>query len=512
MKKEIIFNEEARLKLKKGIDVLANAVKVTLGPAGRNVIIQKYGSPHITKDGVSVASEIELEDVIENIGAQIVYQVANKTALSAGDGTTTATVLAQAILTEGLKYIQNGSNAIDIKRGMDKAVKSVTNFIKLMASYHFNLSEVATISANSDSVIGNMIAKAFEDVGVNGTITIDNSKTEETYLEVIKGLTFENGYLTPVFITNSTKNTTEFNNPVILIINGAISNIKDLLNILEIVMKAKRNLLIITNDIEETALHALATNKMNGTINLCIVESPSLGDNRDNILEDIAILTNGKVVFNLEDIDETYLGECKSIIVDKEKTMILGGLGDVSRRISLIKEQIKHTDDKKTLQDRLAKLDGGVGVIYVGAKSHLEMNENKDRIDDALQATRAALEEGILPGGGVTYIRAINHLNSLKMTNKDEKIGLDIIKNILESPLRQMLINAGLEPSVIVNKIKRGKEDYGFNIRTEKYEYLIKSGIIDPAKVARVAIENAVSIAGMLLTTECVVVDCANKK
>lgn len=506
--KTILFNTEARTKLKGGIDVLADAVKVTLGPNGRNVIIQKNGMPHITKDGVTVAKFISLEDAVENMGAQIVMQVANKTAELAGDGTTTATVLAQSILSEGLKYISTGSNAIDIKRGIDRAVDLSIKELKKQSkpiNSEEEMEQIATISANNDQYIGKVIAQAFRDVGKDGNIVMDDSRIGLTYTDVVTGLKFASGYLTPFFINNSVKNTSELNNAYVIVINGKLSSIKDIMGLLDKVATDKKPLLLIANEIEDGALQSLISNKMNGSINLTIVMAPVI--DRENILDDVATLTGGKVIYTFRNLDSSYIGEASSITVDKETTLIKGGKGDVTERVELIKAQLKEAEDKLSLKNRLARLTGGIAVIYIGASTDLELNEKRDRFDDAIKATRAALEEGILPGGGVAYLRVLGALNRLKTTNKDENIGIKIVTNALEYPIKQILLNAGIEPTDIISRIKRGKNDYGYNVRTEKFEYLIKTGIIDPAKVTRIALENAASISGMLLTTECVVVD-----
>jgi len=524
MAKQIYFDIEARNKMKKGVDTLANAVKVTLGPKGRNVVIEKkFGAPAITKDGVTVAKEIELEDPIENMGAQMVKEVASKTADIAGDGTTTATVLAQAIIAEGLKMVAAGANPMDLKRGIDKAVKAVVENLvsqkKDVGNNNKMIEQVATISANNDSEIGKLIAMAMQKVGKEGVITVEEAKGTDTTVDVVEGMQFDRGYISPYFVTNSEKMEAELQNPYILIYDKKIAAMKDILHILEKVAQSGRPLVIISEDLEGEALATLVVNKLRGTIKVAAVKAPGFGDRRKEMLNDIAILTAGTVVseeqgFKLENADLTYLGQASSITIDKDNTVIVGGKGkkaDITSRINQIKAQIENTTsdyDKEKLQERLAKLSGGVAVLYVGAATEVEMKEKKDRVDDALHATRAAVEEGIVPGGGVAYIRAIAGLDKLKgITNADEATGVSIVKRAIEEPLRQIVSNSGIEGSIVVQAIKEGEADYGFNARTETYEYMFKAGVIDPTKVSRVALENAASIAGMLLTTECVVAD-----
>ena len=520
MAKEIKFNTEAREQLRQGVNALADAVKVTLGPKGRNVIIdKKFGAPHITKDGVSVAKEIDLEDNIENMGAQLVKEVASKTGDQAGDGTTTATVLAQVIVNTGLKNVAAGANPMDLKRGIDKAVEAVVADIKKRARKIGNAQEkieqVATISANNDSAIGKMIAEAMEKVKKEGVITIEEAKGLDTTVKVVEGMQFDRGYLSPYFVTDTEKMETVYDNPFILIYDKKISNMKEFLPVLEKVVQTGRPLLIIAEDIDGEALATLVVNRLRGSLKIVAVKAPGFGDRRKEMLENIAILTGGTVIseekgYKLEDATLDMLGTSAKITVDKDNTTIVSGSGDknqIKARVAQIKAQIEKTTsdyDREKLQERLAKLAGGVAVIYVGAASEVEMKEKKDRFDDALHATRAALEEGIIPGGGVGYIRAIAALKNLKGENEDENTGIQIIRRALEEPLRQIVENAGLEGSVVVNKVMEMKGDEGYNARTEKYEDLHKSGVIDPAKVARVALENAASIASMILTTECV--------
>jgi len=523
MAKQIYFDIEARNKMKKGVDTLANAVKVTLGPKGRNVVIEKkFGAPAITKDGVTVAKEIELEDPIENMGAQMVKEVASKTADIAGDGTTTATVLAQSIISEGLKMVAAGANPMDLKRGIDKAVKAVVENLvsqkKDVGNNNKMIEQVATISANNDSEIGKLIATAMQKVGKEGVITVEEAKGTDTTVDVVEGMQFDRGYISPYFVTNSEKMEAELQNPYILIYDKKIAAMKDILHILEKVAQSGRPLVIISEDLEGEALATLVVNKLRGTIKVAAVKAPGFGDRRKEMLNDIAILTAGTVVseeqgFKLENADLTYLGQASSITIDKDNTVIVGGKGkkaDITSRINQIKAQIENTTsdyDREKLQERLAKLSGGVAVLYVGAATEVEMKEKKDRVDDALHATRAAVEEGIVPGGGVAYIRAISALDKLKGANADEVTGVAIVKRAIEEPLRQIVSNSGIEGSIVVQAIKEGEADYGFNARTETYEYMFKAGVIDPTKVSRVALENAASIAGMLLTTECVVAD-----
>ena len=528
MAKQIFFDIEARNKMKKGVDTLANAVKVTLGPKGRNVVIEKkFGAPQVTKDGVSVAKEIELDDPIENMGAQMVKEVASKTADIAGDGTTTATVLAQSIISEGLKNVAAGANPMDLKRGIDKAVTKVIENLKSQSQAvgddHKKIEQVATISANSDAVIGKLIADAMAKVGKEGVITVEEAKGTDTTVDVVEGMQFDRGYISPYFVTNSEKMEAELQNPYILIYDKKISAMKDILHILEKVAQSGRPLVIIAEDLEGEALATLVVNKLRGTIKVAAVKAPGFGDRRKEMLTDIAILTAGTVVseeqgYKLENADLTYLGQASSITIDKDNTTIVGGKGtkeDIKARVNQIKAQVENTTsdyDREKLQERLAKLSGGVAVLYVGAATEVEMKEKKDRVDDALHATRAAVEEGIVPGGGVAYIRAIESLEGLKGENVDETTGIQIVKRAIEEPLRQIVVNSGIEGSIVVQKIKEGKADFGFNARTEVYEHLLAAGVIDPTKVTRVALENAASIAGMLLTTECVIADKPKKE
>jgi chaperonin GroEL len=528
MAKDIIFNIKAREALKKGVDELSNAVKVTLGPSGRNVIIDKsYGAPVITKDGVTVAKEIELKDAVENMGAQMVKEVASKTSELAGDGTTTATVLAQSIFTTGLKNVTAGANPMDLKRGIDKAVTEVIKSLQAQTQKIGDSSEkieqVASVSANNDTFIGKMIAEAMGKVKKEGVITIEEAKGIETTVKVVEGMQFDRGYISPYFITDTEKMEAVYESPYILIHDKKISVMKDLLPLLEKVVQTGRALIIICEDIEGEALATLVVNKIRGSLKVAAVKAPGFGDRRKEMLEDIAVLTGGMVIseekgYKLEDATLQYLGQAEKITIDKDNTTIVSGKGEKSAivaRVNQIKAQIQTTTsdyDKEKLQERLAKLAGGVAVIYVGAASEVEMKEKKDRFDDALHATRAAIEEGIIPGGGVGYIRAINAIAKLKGDNEDENTGIAIIKRALEEPLRQIVENAGLEGSVIIQKVKEGKDDYGFNARTEKYENLLKSGVIDPTKVSRIALENAASIAGMLLTTECVLANHKEEK
>ena len=523
MAKKISFDTEARDALKRGVDALANAVKVTLGPKGRNVVIEKkFGGPSITKDGVSVAKEIELEDALENMGAQMVKEVASKTADLAGDGTTTATVLAQAIITSGLKNVAAGANPMDLKRGIDKAVEIVITDIdkqsKKVGNSYEMIEQVASISANNDNVIGKLIAEAMKKVKTEGVITVEEAKGTETTVEVVEGMQFDRGYLSPYFITDADKMETELDNPYILIYDKKISTMKDLLPILEQTAKAGRPLMIIAEDVDGEALSTLVVNKIRGALKVSAVKAPGFGDRRKSMLEDIAILTNGTVIseergYTLEAATIDMLGSCEKIVTDKDNTTIINGEGDsdsIKARVNQIKAQIETTTsdyDREKLQERLAKLAGGVAVLYVGAASEMEMKEKKDRVDDALAATRAAVEEGIVAGGGVAIVRSAKKLEKLTGENDDEQTGINIIERALEEPLRQIVANAGMEGSVIVSKVKDGKNDFGFNAKTEKFENLMKSGIIDPAKVVRVALQHAASVAGMLLTTECVISD-----
>ena len=528
MAKQIFFDIEARNRMKKGVDTLANAVKVTLGPKGRNVVIEKkFGAPSVTKDGVTVAKEIELEDPIENMGAQMVKEVASKTADIAGDGTTTATVLAQSIISEGLKNVAAGANPMDLKRGIDKAVAAVVGNLKKQSQTIGNdskkIQQVASISANNDDTIGKLIAEAFGKVGKEGVITVEEAKGTDTTVEVVEGMQFDRGYISPYFVTNSEKMEVELQNPYILIYDKKISAMKDILHILEKVAQSSRPLVIIAEDLEGEALATLVVNKLRGTIKVAAVKAPGFGDRRKEMLQDIAILTKGIVIseeqgYKLENADLSYLGTASSITIDKDNTIVVGGKGkkeDITARVNQIKAQIESTTsdyDREKLQERLAKLSGGVAVLYVGAATEVEMKEKKDRVDDALHATRAAVEEGIVPGGGVAYIRAIESLERLKGLNEDETTGIQIVRRAVEEPLRQIVINSGIEGSIVVQKVKEGKADYGFNARTEVYENLFKAGVIDPTKVTRIALENAASISGMLLTTECVVADKPKKE
>ena len=521
MAKEIKFDIKAREELKKGVDELANAVKVTLGPKGRNVIIEKkFGAPHITKDGVSVAKEVELEDPFQNMGAQLVKSVASKTGDDAGDGTTTATVLAQSIINVGLKNVAAGANPIDLKRGIDKAVAKVVEGIKAQAQEvdddMAKIENVARISANNDAEIGKLIADAMRKVKKEGVITIEEAKGTETTVKVVEGMQFDRGYISPYFVTNTEKMECEMDSPYILIYDKKISTLKDLLPILEPVAQSGRPLLIIAEDIDSEALATLVVNRLRGSLKICAVKAPGFGDRRKEMLEDIAILTHGVVIseekgLKLEMATTDMLGEAEKITVDKENTTIVNGKGDkelIAERVAQIKAQIAKTTsdyDREKLQERLAKLAGGVAVLYVGAPSEVEMKEKKDRVDDALSATRAAVAEGIVPGGGVAYIRCIESLEGLTGDNDDENTGIQIVKRAIEEPLRQIVANAGLEGAIIVQIVKDGKGDFGYNARVDEYQNFFETGVIDPAKVTRVALENAASIAGMFLTTECVI-------
>ena len=522
MAKQLKFDVAARESLMKGVDKLANAVKVTLGPKGRNVMIAKaFGAPNVTKDGVSVAKEVELEDAYENLGAQMAKEVANKTSDAAGDGTTTATVLAQAITREGLKNVAAGANPMDIKRGMDAAVEAVIKEIGKMAvkiNGKEHIAQVATISANNDPEIGELLANAMEKVGNDGVINIEESKTAETILDVVEGMQFDRGYLSPYFVTNTDSMEVSLENPYILLYDKKISTMKDLLPMLEHVAKQGKSLLIIAEDVDGEALATLVVNKMRGTLKVAAVKAPGFGDRRKAMLEDIAILTGGMLVSEdtgakLEDAPVTVLGQAKSITITKDNTTIVEGAGDaasIKARIGQIKKQIEATTsdyDREKLQERLAKLAGGVAVIKVGAATEVEMKEKKDRVDDAMHATRAAVEEGIVPGGGVALIRAEKAIDALKFDNADQKTGAAIIRRAIEEPLRQIVQNAGLEGSVVVNKVKEGKDAFGYNAKTDTYEDLIKAGVIDPAKVTRTALKNASSIASMILTTDCVITE-----
>src|SRR5215210_6047094 len=517
MAKQLFFETDARNKMLRGVDAMADAVKVTLGPKGRNVVIEKkFGAPVITKDGVTVAKEIELEDAIENMGAQMVKEVASKTADIAGDGTTTATVLAQAIITEGLKNVAAGANPMDLKRGIDKAVKAVIENLRSQSQAVGNdnkkIEQIASISANNDNEIRALIAQAMEKVSKDGVITIEEAKGIETTVDVVEGMQFDRGYISPYFVTNSEKMEAELEKPYILIYDKKVSAMKDILHILEKIAQQGAPLLIIAEDLEGEALATLVVNKLRGTLKVAAVKAPGFGDRRKEMLLDIATLTNGKVIskdqgYKLENADLTYLGRAERIVIDKDNTTIVGGQGDKEQ----IKATIENTTsdyDREKLQERLAKLSGGVAVLHVGAATEMEMKEKKDRVDDALHATRAAVEEGIVPGGGVAYIRAIESLDSkVKGQIEDEQTGMAIVRRALEEPVRILTENAGIDGSIVIQKIKEGKGDFGFNARTEVYENLFKAGVIDPTKVSRVALENAASIAGMLLTTECVIAD-----
>ena len=528
MAKDIKFNIEARDLMKQGVDSLANAVKVTLGPKGRNVIIEKkFGAPHITKDGVTVAKEIELADPFQNAGAQLVKSVASKTGDDAGDGTTTATVLAQAIVREGLKNVAAGANPMDLKRGIDKAVSAVVSEIKNMAEVvgddYQKIEQVATVSANNDPEIGQLLADAMQKVSKDGVITIEEAKGRDTTIGVVEGMQFDRGYLSPYFVTNTEKMECEMENPYILIYDKKISNLKDFLPILEPAVQTGRPLLVIAEDVESEALTTLVVNRLRGQLKICAVKAPGFGDRRKAMLQDIATLTSGLVIseetgLKLEQATIEMLGTADKVTVSKDNTTIVNGHGDkqmIAERVSQIKNEIANSTsdyDKEKLQERLAKLAGGVAVLYVGAPSEVEMKEKKDRVDDALCATRAAIEEGIIPGGGVAYIRAQKALDTLTGANTDEQTGIRIVRRAIEEPLRQIVENAGLEGSVVVNEVRNGEGDYGYNAREDKYENLKASGIIDPAKVTRVALENAASIAGMFLTTECVICDAKEDK
>ena len=528
MAKDILFNMEAREQLKKGVDELANAVKVTLGPKGRNVIIEKkFGAPHITKDGVTVAKEVELADPFMNTGAQLVKSVASKTGDDAGDGTTTATVLAQSIVNEGIKNVTAGANPMDLKRGIDKAFAKVVENIKEQAeavgSDYDKIEQVATISANNDPEIGKLIADAMRRVSKDGVITIEEAKGTETSIGVVEGMQFDRGYLSPYFVTDTEKMECVMDNPYILIYDKKISNLKDFLPILEPAIQTGRPLLVIAEDVDSEALTTLVVNRLRAQLKICAVKAPGFGDRRKEMLEDIAILTGGIVIseekgLSLEQATIEMLGRCDKVTVSKDNTTIVNGVGSkeaIADRVAQIKAQIASTKsdyDKEKLQERLAKLAGGVAVLYVGAASEVEMKEKKDRVDDALCATRAAIEEGIVPGGGVTYIRAIDALEGLKGDNADETTGIEIIKRAVEEPLRQIVSNAGKEGAVVVQKVREGKGDFGYNARTDVYEHMKAAGVVDPAKVTRVALENAASIAGMFLTTECVIVEKKEEK
>ena len=523
MAKEILFNIDARDQLKKGVDALANAVKITLGPKGRNVIIEKkFGAPHITKDGVTVAKEIDLADAYQNTGAQLVKEVASKTGDDAGDGTTTATVLAQAIVSEGLKNVTAGASPMDIKRGIDKAVAKVVESIKAQSEKvgdnYDKIEQVATVSANNDPVIGKLIADAMRKVSKDGVITIEEAKGTDTTIGVVEGMQFDRGYLSAYFVTNTEKMECEMEKPYILIYDKKISNLKDFLPILEPAVQSGRPLLVIAEDVDSEALTTLVVNRLRSQLKICAVKAPGFGDRRKEMLEDIAVLTGGVVIseekgLTLEQATLEMLGTADKVTVSKDNTTIVNGAGEkqnIKERCEQIKTQIGATKsdyDREKLQERLAKLSGGVAVLYVGAASEVEMKEKKDRVDDALRATRAAIEEGTVPGGGVTYIRAIDVIDGMKGENADETTGIEIIKRAIEEPLRQIVANAGKEGAVVVQKVREGKADFGYNARTDIYENLHAAGVVDPAKVARVALENAASIAGMFLTTECVIVE-----
>ena len=523
MAKEIKFNIDARDQLKKGVDELADAVKVTLGPKGRNVIIaKKFGAPHITKDGVTVAKEIELEDAFQNMGAQMVKEVASKTGDNAGDGTTTATVLAQSIISVGLKNVDAGANPMDLKRGIDKAVAKVVESIKAQSKEVGDdiskIEQVASVSANNDQEIGKLIADAMAKVKKEGVITVEEAKGTDTTVDVVEGMQFDRGYLSPYFVTKAEKMEVQMEKPYILIHDKKISSLKDILPLLEQIVQGSRPLLLIAEDVDSEALTALVVNRLRANLKVCAVKAPGFGDRRKEMLQDIAILTGGTVIseeqgLKLETATLDMLGSADTVTINKDNTTIVNGAGQkeaIAARVSQIKAQIETTTsqyDKEKLQERLAKLAGGVAVLYIGAPSEVEMKEKKDRVDDALSATRAAVEEGIVPGGGVAYIRAINVLENLKGANEDETTGIEIVKRAIEEPLRQIVINAGKEGAVIVQKVREGKDDFGYNARTDTFENMFASGVIDPAKVTRVALENAASIAGMMLTTECVIAD-----
>jgi chaperonin GroEL len=528
MAKDITFNTDARDSLKRGVDALANAVKVTLGPKGRNVIIdKKYGAPSITKDGVTVAKEIELQNPIENMGAQMLKEVASKTADVAGDGTTTATVLAQAIVTAGLKNVAAGANPMDLKRGIDKAVHTIVESLKKMSKTvgddNKMIQQVASISANNDSEIGKLIADAMAKVKKEGVITVEEAKGTETSVTIVEGMQFDRGYISPYFVTNADKMESVLENPYIMLYEKKISNMKELLPGLEKVVQTGRPLLIIAEDVDGEALATLVVNKLRGSLKIAAVKAPGFGDRRKAMMEDIAILTGGTVISEeqgrkLEDITLEDMGKAEKVSIDKDNTTIVNGSGkkaDITGRVSQIKAQIDASTsdyDKEKLQERLAKLAGGVAVLYIGAATEVEMKEKKDRVDDALHATRAAVEEGIVPGGGVAYIRSITALDKLKGSNEDETTGIQIVRRALEEPLRQIVVNSGIEGSIVVQKVKEGKDDFGYNARTDVYENMLAAGVIDPTKVTRVALENAASIAGMLLTTECVLSDIKEDK
>lgn len=528
MAKKITFDTDARDAMKRGVDALANAVKVTLGPKGRNVIIdKKFGSPQITKDGVTVAKEIELADAVENMGAQLLKEVASKTADMAGDGTTTATVLAQAIVTAGLKNVAAGANPMDLKRGIDKAVEAVVADLKKQSKSvgddNKKIEQVATISANNDSTIGKLIAQAMAKVKKEGVITVEEAKGTETTVEVVEGMQFDRGYVSPYFVTNADKMVAILENPYILLYDKKLSTMKELLPILEKAVQTGKPLLIICEDLDGEALATLVVNKIRGSLKICAVKAPGFGDRRKEMMQDLATLTGGTLIseekgFKLENADLSYLGTAEKITVDKDNTTLVGGAGkkaDITSRVNQIKAQIESTTsdyDKEKLQERLAKLAGGVAVLYVGAATEVEMKEKKDRVDDALHATRAAVEEGIVAGGGVSYLRAIEVIEKMKGSNEDEGTGIAIVRRALEEPLRQIAENAGVEGSIAVQRVRDGKGDFGYNARTDVYENLISAGVIDPTKVVRVALENAASVGGMILTTECVLADIKEEK
>ncbi len=528
MAKKITYDTDARDAMKRGVDALANAVKVTLGPKGRNVIIdKKFGAPQITKDGVTVAKEIELQDAVENMGAQLLKEVASKTADMAGDGTTTATVLAQAIVTAGLKNVAAGANPMDLKRGIDMAVEAVVADLKKQSKSvgddNKKIEQVATISANNDSTIGKLIAQAMAKVKKEGVITVEEAKGTETTVEVVEGMQFDRGYVSPYFVTNADKMTAVLENPYILLYDKKLSTMKELLPILEKAVQTGKPLLIICEDLDGEALATLVVNKIRGSLKICAVKAPGFGDRRKEMMQDLATLTGGTLIseergFKLENADLSYLGTAEKITVDKDNTTLVGGAGkkaDITARVNQIKSQIESTTsdyDKEKLQERLAKLAGGVAVLYVGAASEVEMKEKKDRVDDALHATRAAVEEGIVAGGGVSYLRALESIEKMKGSNEDEATGIAIVRRALEEPLRQISANCGIEGSVVVQKVREGKNDFGYNARTDVYENLIAAGVIDPTKVVRVALENAASVGGMILTTECVLADIKEDK
>jgi chaperonin GroEL len=528
MAKNILYDAQARDALKKGVDAMANAVKVTLGPRGRNVVLdKKFGSPIVTKDGVTVAKEIELKDPVQNMGAQMLKEVASKTSDAAGDGTTTATVLAQAMVSEGLKNVTAGANPMDLKRGIDKAVRAIVEDLKKMSipvgDNNDKIQQVATISSNNDVEIGKLIAEAMAKVSKEGVITVEEAKGTETYVDVVEGMQFDRGYLSPYFITNAEKMETELEESYILLYDKKISSMKELLPVLEKSVQTGRPLLIIAEEVEGEALATLVVNKIRGTLKVATVKAPGFGDRRKAMLEDIAILTGGIVIseergYKLENADLTYLGQAEKIVIDKDNTTIINGRGkkaDIQARITQIKAQIQTTTsdyDKEKLQERLAKLSGGVAVLYVGASSEIEMKEKKDRVDDALNATRAAVEEGIVPGGGVAYIRSLKILDKVEVLNQDEKTGVQIVRKAIEEPLRIIVTNSGNDGSIVLEKVKEGKNDFGYNAQKECYENLYASGVIDPTKVTRIALENAASVAGMLITTECVVAEEPEEK